>query len=236
MPRRVLIMGAAGRDFHNFNVGYRDDPTVEAEIAIERRVPATADSELAKARQAFAEYGLERELAEVDICQAELELTRDDLPRATALAEAAQAAAERLTASDLGLRARAVLARVALTSKVLLAYRLVVASATTADGHSQDDADPHRKPKSSHSISPFIRQPAGSIAVLIEKRCSVGHFPPQISSTLFTRARVCGLQLLRHVSQRGRSLASRRETCPSRAEGPSSGRSRREWTRHPSRL
>ena len=26
MPRRVLIMGAAGRDFHNFNVVYRDDP------------------------------------------------------------------------------------------------------------------------------------------------------------------------------------------------------------------
>jgi len=25
MPRRVLIMGAAGRDFHNFNVVYRDD-------------------------------------------------------------------------------------------------------------------------------------------------------------------------------------------------------------------
>jgi predicted GTPase len=26
MPRRVLIMGAAGRDFHNFNVVYRDGP------------------------------------------------------------------------------------------------------------------------------------------------------------------------------------------------------------------
>ena len=25
MARRVLIMGAAGRDFHNFNVVYRDD-------------------------------------------------------------------------------------------------------------------------------------------------------------------------------------------------------------------
>jgi predicted GTPase len=29
MTRRVLIMGAAGRDFHNFNVVYRDDPSVE---------------------------------------------------------------------------------------------------------------------------------------------------------------------------------------------------------------
>ena len=28
---RVLIMGAAGRDFHDFNVVYRDDPSVELE-------------------------------------------------------------------------------------------------------------------------------------------------------------------------------------------------------------
>ena len=27
--RRVLIMGAAGRDFHNFNVCYRDHPAYE---------------------------------------------------------------------------------------------------------------------------------------------------------------------------------------------------------------
>ncbi len=26
MAIRVLILGAAGRDFHNFNVVYRDDP------------------------------------------------------------------------------------------------------------------------------------------------------------------------------------------------------------------
>jgi predicted GTPase len=25
--QRILIMGAAGRDFHDFNVVYRDDPT-----------------------------------------------------------------------------------------------------------------------------------------------------------------------------------------------------------------
>src|SRR4051794_30590110 len=29
MTRRVLIMGAAGRDFHNFNVFYRDNPGAE---------------------------------------------------------------------------------------------------------------------------------------------------------------------------------------------------------------
>ena len=27
--RRIVIVGAAGRDFHNFNMVYRDDPTVE---------------------------------------------------------------------------------------------------------------------------------------------------------------------------------------------------------------
>src|ERR1700693_4260182 len=26
-PTRVLIMGAAGRDFHNFNIVYRNDPS-----------------------------------------------------------------------------------------------------------------------------------------------------------------------------------------------------------------
>jgi predicted GTPase len=29
MKQRIVIMGAAGRDFHNYNVVYRDDPTVE---------------------------------------------------------------------------------------------------------------------------------------------------------------------------------------------------------------
>jgi predicted GTPase len=29
MSNRILIMGAAGRDFHNFNVFYRDNPDYE---------------------------------------------------------------------------------------------------------------------------------------------------------------------------------------------------------------
>ena len=28
-PIRTIIMGAAGRDFHNFNVFYRDNPTYQ---------------------------------------------------------------------------------------------------------------------------------------------------------------------------------------------------------------
>jgi serine/threonine-protein kinase PknK len=90
---------------------------IRSEIAIERRDPTSAALELDKARHAFGELGLERELAEVDTCQAELEVLRGDLARATALAEAACAAALRLTAPDLRLRARAVIARTALARK-----------------------------------------------------------------------------------------------------------------------
>ena len=39
MPRRVLIMGAAGRDFHNFNVVYRDDPSTEVVAFTATQIP-----------------------------------------------------------------------------------------------------------------------------------------------------------------------------------------------------
>jgi predicted GTPase len=39
MPRRVLIMGAAGRDFHNFNVRYRDDDGVEVVAFTATQIP-----------------------------------------------------------------------------------------------------------------------------------------------------------------------------------------------------
>ncbi|MGH2573704.1 MAG: cyclic 2,3-diphosphoglycerate synthase [Actinomycetota bacterium] len=39
MPRRVLIMGAAGRDFHNFNVVYRDDPGIEVVAFTATQIP-----------------------------------------------------------------------------------------------------------------------------------------------------------------------------------------------------
>jgi predicted GTPase len=39
MTRRVLIMGAAGRDFHNFNVAYRDDPEVEVVAFTATQIP-----------------------------------------------------------------------------------------------------------------------------------------------------------------------------------------------------
>ncbi len=41
-PRRVVIMGAAGRDFHNFNVVYRDDPSVHVVAFTAAQIPGIA--------------------------------------------------------------------------------------------------------------------------------------------------------------------------------------------------
>ncbi len=43
MTRRVLIMGAAGRDFHDFNVVYRDDPQVEVVAFTATQIPYIDD-------------------------------------------------------------------------------------------------------------------------------------------------------------------------------------------------
>lgn len=42
-PRRIVIMGAAGRDFHNFNVVYREDPTSEVVAFTAAQIPGIAD-------------------------------------------------------------------------------------------------------------------------------------------------------------------------------------------------
>ena len=41
-PIRVLILGAAGRDFHNFNVVYRDDPGTEVVAFTAAQIPGIA--------------------------------------------------------------------------------------------------------------------------------------------------------------------------------------------------
>jgi predicted GTPase len=38
-PERIVILGAAGRDFHNFNVAYRDDSTVEVVAFTAAQIP-----------------------------------------------------------------------------------------------------------------------------------------------------------------------------------------------------
>jgi predicted GTPase len=43
MSKRVLIMGAAGRDFHNFNVVYRDDPGTEVVAFTATQIPFIND-------------------------------------------------------------------------------------------------------------------------------------------------------------------------------------------------
>ncbi len=42
MRKRVIIMGAAGRDFHNFNVVYRDDPNCEVVAFTAAQIPGIA--------------------------------------------------------------------------------------------------------------------------------------------------------------------------------------------------
>ncbi len=39
---RVVIMGAAGRDFHNFNMVYRDDPATEVVAFTAAQIPEIA--------------------------------------------------------------------------------------------------------------------------------------------------------------------------------------------------
>jgi predicted GTPase len=41
--RRVVIMGAAGRDFHDFNVVFRADPDVEVVAFTATQIPGIAD-------------------------------------------------------------------------------------------------------------------------------------------------------------------------------------------------
>ncbi len=84
---------------------------VRGEIAIERRDFGVAEREFAAARAGFGATGLERELAEVDVCNAELALARGESEAARLVAERALTAARKFDASDLVLRARAALAR-----------------------------------------------------------------------------------------------------------------------------
>src|SRR4029079_17172305 len=43
MPRRILIMGAAGRDFHNFNVAYRGRPEYQVVAFTATQIPFIND-------------------------------------------------------------------------------------------------------------------------------------------------------------------------------------------------
>ncbi len=73
---RVVILGAAGRDFHNFNMVYRDDPSVEVVAFTAAQIPGIADRRYPAALSGrlypegipiFAEADLEALVAERDI-------------------------------------------------------------------------------------------------------------------------------------------------------------------------
>jgi predicted GTPase len=76
MTRRVLIMGAAGRDFHNYNVVYRDDPDTEVVAFTATQIPFIGDRryppELAGPRypdgiQVYDEDQLPRLITELEV-------------------------------------------------------------------------------------------------------------------------------------------------------------------------
>src|SRR5438105_10146768 len=76
MPKRVLIMGAAGRDFHNFNVVYRGDPSVEVVAFTATQIPFINDrkypAELSGSRypggiQIYDESELDRLIVELRV-------------------------------------------------------------------------------------------------------------------------------------------------------------------------
>ncbi len=55
MKRRVLIMGAAGRDFHNFNVAFRDNPNYEVVAFTAAQIP-DIDGRMYPAELAGSQY------------------------------------------------------------------------------------------------------------------------------------------------------------------------------------
>ena len=44
--RKVIIMGAGGRDFHDFNVAFRDDPTTQVVAFTAAQIPGIDDRAL----------------------------------------------------------------------------------------------------------------------------------------------------------------------------------------------
>ena len=73
-PRRIVILGAAGRDFHNFNVAYRDNPDTQVVAFTAAQIPGIAERRY-PAALAGARYpdgiAIEDEASLEAICQRE---------------------------------------------------------------------------------------------------------------------------------------------------------------------
>ncbi len=97
---RIVIMGAAGRDFHNFNVVYRDDPSVEiiaftaaqiAGIASRRYPPSLAGAHYPQGIPIVEESALETLCRERDLDQ--VVFAYSDLPHVEVMHRASRALA-----------------------------------------------------------------------------------------------------------------------------------------------
>ncbi len=97
MPRRVLIMGAAGRDFHNFNVMYRDNAACEVVAFTATQIPFIEDrlfpAELAGPRypngiQIHPEKDLDRLIRELGVD--EVAFSYSDVSHAYVMGKACQ--------------------------------------------------------------------------------------------------------------------------------------------------
>ena len=109
MSKRVLIMGAAGRDFHNFNVVYRDDPGTEVVAFTATQIPFINDrkypAELAGSRypdgiQIYDESELERLIRDLRVD--EVIFAYSDVPHVYVMHKASQVLAAGPSFSLLG--------------------------------------------------------------------------------------------------------------------------------------
>ncbi len=103
MSRKVIVVGAGGRDFHDFNVLFRDDPDVEVVAFTAAQIPGIADRtyppSLAGPRypqgiQIFAEEelaGLIRDLGADEVVFAYSDVTYSQVMHLAAIAQAAGA-------------------------------------------------------------------------------------------------------------------------------------------------
>jgi predicted GTPase len=99
-PRRIVILGAAGRDFHNFNVVYRDDPACRVVAFTATQIPGIANRRYppALAGPSYPDgIPIEDEAALEDICRREhvtlVVFAYSDVPHGHVMALASRALA-----------------------------------------------------------------------------------------------------------------------------------------------
>ena len=101
MKKRVLIMGAAGRDFHNFNVVYRDNPDYEVVAFTATQIPGIDDKKYPAALAGklypngipiYPESDLDKLIAELNVD--EVVFSYSDQPHITVMNKGSQVLAD----------------------------------------------------------------------------------------------------------------------------------------------